>query len=568
MVTATEYSTVQIGPGTISPPPFTTCNASDLSTCANWQTVSIGQTAGTNNTGYGVINIGPLSGRANAAMDAVNIGREAGEQNAGVNSVNIALRAGESSTGPDSINIGRQAGQYNSGTRSISIGYVAGQNNTGMHCAHIGQQAGQTNTYDYCYTHGLQSSCNGPNQFTIGSSLFPMSIRTPSNSVTWCMGASSDTCQSRGAANRWTGPAGVDWYTDAGHFCGGPGCAAMSATNVGIYDSAIRVVRAFTPGTGISGSITDGVLTVSASGGSGTVTSVNGTTDQICVATGTTTPVLSICPAFSWSGTTYAASTSTSWGSSSSSGPDGTQVYLLPDNGKLSWTDNVNFGVEATVTVKRQLSGTDGEIEILASGLSGERTSLEVRPSGAALQWQSIPGTSTTAEPNVRTAVTVSDGQLQLVCNDGGAGDDGIVTLTPDELTSSVPIYAPLRVSTPLGSTPSLTGFTSVAGTGPGSSTCVGTREVMTCVFTTGTSPADPGGNQGTLLVKVTGLGPYPNRVICSLAPTTPQDGIYVYPLQNTGSSTEIEIRAATTIPGTTLAASTAFGFTLLCSGY
>lgn len=307
-----------------------------------------------------------------------------------------------------------------------------------------------------------------------------------------------------------------------------------------------------------------------ASGGSGTVTSVTGTTNQVCVATGTTTPVLSICPAFSWSGTTYAASTSTSWGSSSSSGPDGTQVYLLPDNGKLSWTDNVNFGVEATVTVKRQLSGTDGEIQLLATGLSGQRTFLEVAPQGAQLQWQSISGTSTTAEPNVRTAVTVKDGQLQLICNDGGAGDDGVVTLTDDDLESTVPIHAPYFISVADLPTPTATGWTTAAGTGVISHTILGTRDVLLLSFTTGPDTVAPPGGAGTLLVTITGLGPYPNRVICSVEAILVVDGITWSTINSAASGSQIDIRltSSSAVPGATLAPATNYGFYLLCKGY
>ena len=130
---------------------------------------------------------------------------------------------------------------------------------------------------------------------------------------------------------------------------------------VGIYDSAIRVVRSFTPGTGISGSITDGVLTVSATGGTGTVTSVSGTTNQVCVATGTTTPVLSICPAFSWSGTSYDISSSTSYQASTVNGPKLGQTGTTENNAFILWTNGAGKTASANVydTVV-QLTATDG----------------------------------------------------------------------------------------------------------------------------------------------------------------------------------------------------------------
>ncbi len=81
----------------------------------------------------------------------------------------------------------------------------------------------------------------------------------------WCAGTAIDTCQYRGSAGRWTGDSGIDWYSEAGHFCAGTGCTAMSASNVGIYDSGVRVVRSCTAGSGITCSVTDGVLTVAAS---------------------------------------------------------------------------------------------------------------------------------------------------------------------------------------------------------------------------------------------------------------------------------------------------------------
>ncbi|NJL70500.1 MAG: hypothetical protein HC888_02225 [Candidatus Competibacteraceae bacterium] len=82
----------------------------------------------------------------------------------------------------------------------------------------------------------------------------------------WATGTSGDTCQFRGRANAWTFLSGGDLYTGAGGaFCAGTGCTSSAPVDgsEGIYDSNIRVVRSCTAGSGISCSVTAGVLSVS-----------------------------------------------------------------------------------------------------------------------------------------------------------------------------------------------------------------------------------------------------------------------------------------------------------------
>lgn len=109
-------------------------------------------------------------------------------------------------------------------------------------------------------------------------------------------GTAGDVCIYRAAAGAWT--FGTDQDLRVPGYLNAGSSSAPTNTNNGdisglrIFDSDIRVVRSCTAGSGISCSVTDGILNVTATGG-GTVTSVTGTANQI-TSTGGTTPVLSI----------------------------------------------------------------------------------------------------------------------------------------------------------------------------------------------------------------------------------------------------------------------------------
>lgn len=228
---------------------------------------NIGQEAGGFNNGLRSNNIGFQTGKNNTAPDTNNLGTLAGRFNSAENSNNIGFAAGEYNTGLRSNNIGHFAGRYNTGQRSNNIGEQAGQNNTGLHCSHNGFQAGMTNTFDYCYTNGRSSACTATNQFVFGSSSFPLHLRLPSDTGSYCTGASYDTCLTRGRAGAFTLDTDQDLYT-TGFFCAGAGCtsSAPTSTATGVYDSGIRTVRSCTPGAGIAScTVTDGDLAVAAS---------------------------------------------------------------------------------------------------------------------------------------------------------------------------------------------------------------------------------------------------------------------------------------------------------------
>lgn len=206
---------------------------------------NFGDRAGNSNTGDGVNNFGGYAGYMNSGGKVNNLGDYAGTNNNGWYTNNIGLHSGENNLGSGVNNIGTATGKFNTGNYVNNIGEFAGQNNTGEYSSHNGFEAGITNNFDYCYTNGRASACNQSNQFMVGSATYPMNIFT---------------------------------YGDV--------------RSSSLFDSTIRVVRSCTAGSGISCSVTDGVLSVSATGG-GTVTSVTGTANQIS-STGGTTPVLSI----------------------------------------------------------------------------------------------------------------------------------------------------------------------------------------------------------------------------------------------------------------------------------
>ncbi len=391
-VTSNPIYTVEMGPETLNVP-SSTC---DGSTCVNWDTISIGRQAGAYNTARYVINLGRQAGINNTAINANNIGRLAGQFNTGfnVNNLgqmagetntgfdvnNIGVRAGQLNTGPtvnnigpsaglsnrgDTVNnIGRQAGEFNLGNRVTNIGSYsgryntgnavtnigvnAGTNNTGAYCCHNGENAGLLNTFGYCYTNGRESVCSSTNQFVFGSTTYPLNPRLPSNSGSFCMGAAYDTCLNYGRAGAWELPSGQDLYS-TGYVCAGAGCTSSApvSTATGLYDSNTRVIRQATC-TGCSASSqTDGVFTFTVP--PGTVTSVSGTANQVCVATGTTTPVISICPVFSWSGTSYSLALTNTYMVTSTLGIVSSQVATTYANAFITWSNGA--GKTATMRV-------------------------------------------------------------------------------------------------------------------------------------------------------------------------------------------------------------------------
>lgn len=133
------------------------------------------------------------------------------------------------------------------------------------------QNAGTNNVNNYCFAAELPSS---------GTNAAPFVCLDNTGSANGCMGAGSpiDSRFYRPRAGAWTVNSGTDIYTEGGNLCAGTGCAAMTTTNVGVYDSATRVARSLTC-TGCSAqSFVDGVYTFTVPGG--TVTSVTGTSGE------------------------------------------------------------------------------------------------------------------------------------------------------------------------------------------------------------------------------------------------------------------------------------------------
>ncbi len=242
---------------------------------------NFGVSSGGSNTGNSVNNLGPFSGQFNTQPNVNNLGSVAGRYNTGTSVNNLGQNSGENNTagfinnigyyagqrnsGYYTNNLGQFAGQYNTGTDVNNLGRNAGQNNTGNYCSHNGVQAGITNTFDHCYTNGRDSTCTAANQFVFGSATYPLQLRLPSNTGSFCMGTAYDTCLNYGRAGAWELPSGQDLYS-TGYFCAGAGCTSSApvAASTGLYDSNTRVVRSCSAGPGILCSVTDGVLSVQA----------------------------------------------------------------------------------------------------------------------------------------------------------------------------------------------------------------------------------------------------------------------------------------------------------------
>lgn len=290
--------TVEIGYGTENVPIATPCTSG--TDCANWNVVSIGNQAGANNTGDRGVFIGLWAGLGTTGTRCTSVGPEAGARQQGIRKIAIGNAAGKDSSGNDTISIGHAANEGSivdhtisigytagrlgnssetinlgvfagngtaSGLRNVNIGSQAGRFSAAEYCVHLGYRAGLSNTHSYCHTNGRESVCTAPNQYVFGSSAYPLHLRLPSDTGSYCTGAAYDTCLNRGRAGAFELGAGQDAYT-TGFFCAGPGCtsSAPSASSVGIYDSGIRTVRSCTAGAGIAScTVTDGDLAVAAS---------------------------------------------------------------------------------------------------------------------------------------------------------------------------------------------------------------------------------------------------------------------------------------------------------------
>ena len=138
-----------------------------------------------------------------------------------------------------------------------NLGQQAGQNNTGSFCSHDGYQAGMTNTYNYCYTFGRSAACTATNQFSWGSSSYPMDLQsyvstsnlTPLGWAVTLNGASYTIELRSGTASFAVGAAagsGATLSCTTNHVC-----SARSGT--------VTLVTAGTPAAGTLATITYGV---------------------------------------------------------------------------------------------------------------------------------------------------------------------------------------------------------------------------------------------------------------------------------------------------------------------
>lgn len=261
------------------------CNGSDVN--------NRGGFAGQNCSGSYVNNDGYRAGQYCAGLYVNNAGPSAGVYCNGTQVNNFGYFAGENCTGSNVNNFGYKAGQFCTGVNVNNNGEFAGQSNTGSYVTNDGNSAGIANTYNYCHNMGRSAQCTGPNQFAIGSPSYPENI------VLFGTGA-NNYIASATANLRLGSPTGTTLATTA--TTGFPKIPAIAGTPTGVpvftessssaiaWDSTNKKLAVYNQPT-------SAWVEIGASS-AGTVTSVSGTTNQIAVATGTTTPVLSIPSTF------------------------------------------------------------------------------------------------------------------------------------------------------------------------------------------------------------------------------------------------------------------------------
>jgi hypothetical protein len=160
--------------------------------------------------------------------------------------------------------------------------------------------------------------------------------------------------------------------------------------------------------TGMSCSLSGSTFTMTASGGAGTVTSVSGTTNQIDVATGTTTPVISLDAAIQLPGS-LTAGTGTSIGVSGSGTNTATALNVLTTLGDILYENS-------TPANARLAGNTSSTRNFLAQTGNG---TISATPAWVTLSASDIPALST-------SAVTPP-----LYAADTGAVNAAVVTLSP-----------------------------------------------------------------------------------------------------------------------------------------
>lgn len=104
-------------------------------------------------------------------------------------------------------------------------------------------------------------------------------------------GTAGDTCLYRGRAGAWTGPAGVDFYTDSGSICAGATCSSLSTSAQGIYDAGVQVFSTVSC-TGATCTKSGKNLDIVVTGTAG-VASITGTANQITASASTGAVTLS-----------------------------------------------------------------------------------------------------------------------------------------------------------------------------------------------------------------------------------------------------------------------------------
>ena len=220
---------------------------------------------------------------------------------------------------------------------------------------------------------------------------------------------------------------------------GGTGLATTPANGELDIGNGTGFTRAtLTAGTGVTITNASGAITINATGTGGTVTSVTGTS-PVSVATGTTTPVISLAASYGDTQNPYASKTA--------------NFVLAAPNG-AGGVPTFRAIVAADVpTLNQNTTGTAAGLSATLAVASGGTGITSAGTSGNALVSNGTAWASTTLPPDVASvnALVVSN-NLSVALNAPWAGDFRSTTLSSGA-TTRVSISAGINLSVPSGAT-------------------------------------------------------------------------------------------------------------------
>ena len=136
---------------------------------------SIGNGAGTSNTGQFNTMIGNLSGNNNTGSNGISVGYYAGSSNVADFISVLGTYAGYNNTGINLVAIGASAGNSNSGLNAVSLGISSGQSNSGNDVIGLGLDSNRDNQGDYVIAIGKNAGKNNATsgRFIVGQGYLP-----------------------------------------------------------------------------------------------------------------------------------------------------------------------------------------------------------------------------------------------------------------------------------------------------------------------------------------------------------------------------------------------------------